>query len=143
MHAWLFSWRLRFRSRELLASFLVNRGVVCRRRQQPRTRTGVGKGRVGPARRSVPPRSPCLKFGVDIAAVPTDDATERDIQRAAQWPVCRSRCQCHPPPPSLPLAVSRLFSFLSVRGFATPIPDPCLENPRDIRRTPPVLAAPI
>lgn len=25
-----------------------------------------------------------------------DDVTDRDIQRGAQWPVCRSWCQCHP-----------------------------------------------
>lgn len=30
------------------------------------------------------------KSGLDIAAVPTDDATDRDIQYGAQWPVCRS-----------------------------------------------------
>lgn len=25
-----------------------------------------------------------------------DDVTDRDIQHGAQWPVCRSWCQCHP-----------------------------------------------
>lgn len=42
----------------------------------------------------------------------------------AQWPVCRSWCQCHP-----------LFTVQPSRqGFATSIPA-CLENLRDIRRT--------
>jgi len=43
------------------------------------------------------PSSP--KSGLDIAAVPSDDATDWvTIQYGAQWPVCRSWCQCHPLP---------------------------------------------
>lgn len=52
-----------------------------------------------------------------VAAVPYDDVTERDIQYGAQWPVCRSWCQCHP----LSLELSRW-------GLAASIPA-CLENP--------------
>jgi len=75
--------------RELLAS-RVNRGAVGADNNREQEGQGVGKGRVGPTCRSglvgplplvsLPP-SPRLKSGLDIAAVPTDDATEQDIQR--------------------------------------------------------------
>lgn len=68
----------------------------------------------------------------DIAAVPNDDVTDRDIQYGAQWPVCRSWCQCHPPLHHV------VYSSPGVCYLSVPA---CLENLRDIRRTLPVPAS--
>lgn len=59
------------------------------------------------------PSSP--KSGLDIAAVPSDDATDWDIRYGAQWPVCRSWCQCHPLP-------TVLFLWLGVCNLDPGVP---------------------
>jgi len=119
--------------RELLAS-RVNRGVVHRRRQQPRTRTRVGKGRAGPICRSglvdplslVPPSNPPPPAGRNpdstLGLYRPMTQPSRIYSAGAQWPVCRSRCQCHPPA-SLPRSFPTVLVPRSGEELATSIPD--------------------